>query len=298
MGTDILLNSDVPFPLFGRGKVRDTYDLGEQLLIVTTDRVSAFDCVMPNGIPDKGKVLTQLSEFWFNSTAHIIRNHMVSTRLRDMPPILSTAPYSEQLDGRVMLVHKAMRLDFECVVRGYLAGSGWSEYQSSGTVCGIALPAGLKQAAKLESPIFTPATKAESGHDINVSFEEMANKVGESLASQIKTASLAIYSYAAAFALQRGIIIADTKMEFGLLDGQLILIDELLTPDSSRFWSVASYEAGQSPPSFDKQYLRDWLEQTGWDKQPPAPVLPAEVVSGTASRYRDALRLLTGRDVR
>ena len=292
MAQKVMLQTNLPLPLFGRGKVRDTYDLGDRLLMVATDRISAFDAIMPNGILDKGRVLTLLSAFWFRRTREIIPNHLISIEMADLPESLGTA--AEALAGRFMLVRKAKRLDFECVVRGYLAGSGWVDYQRTGAVCGVKLPTGLRQADELPEPIFTPATKAESGHDINISLDEMKNSVGEDLGQAIADVSIAIYRAAAALALDRGIIIADTKMEFGLLDDQLILIDELLTPDSSRFWAVGEYAPGGSPPSFDKQYVRDWLERSGWDKQPPAPALPDEVVAGTASRYREAYEWLTG----
>lgn len=292
MPHEVVLSTNLPLPLFGRGKVRDTYDLGDRLLMVASDRISAFDAILPNGIPDKGRVLTMLSAFWFGRTGEIIRNHLLSTAMSDLPDELQ--PSAEMLAGRFMIVRKAKRLDFECVVRGYLAGSGWLDYQRTGAVCGVQLPAGLRQADQLPEPIFTPATKAESGHDINISLDEMKNEVGEDLGQAIADVSLAIYRAAAAYALDRGIIIADTKMEFGLLDDQLILIDELLTPDSSRFWAVGEYAPGSSPPSFDKQYVRDWLESSSWNKQPPAPALPDEVVAGTASRYREAYEWLTG----
>jgi len=292
MAQEVVLQTNLPLPLFGRGKVRDTYDLGDQLLVVATDRISAFDAIMPNGIPDKGRVLTLLSAFWFGRTREIIPNHLISVEMADLPESLGAA--AEALAGRFMLVRKAKRVDFECVVRGYLAGSGWVDYQRTGAVCGVKLPMGLRQADELPEPIFTPATKAETGHDINISLDEMKNSVGEDLGQAIADVSIAIYRAAAAYALDRGIIIADTKMEFGLLDDQLILIDELLTPDSSRFWAVGEYAPGGSPPSFDKQYVRDWLERSGWDKQPPAPALPDDVVVETTSRYREAYEWLTG----
>lgn len=292
MPHEIVLETNLPLPLFGRGKVRDTYDLGDRLLMVATDRLSAFDSILPNGIPDKGRVLTLLSAFWFGRTSEIIPNHLLSVDTADLPASLAAS--AEMLAGRFMLVRKARRLDFECVVRGYLAGSGWADYQQSGEVCGVRLPPGLRQADQLPEPIFTPATKAESGHDINISLDVMKNSVGEDLGQAIADASIAIYRAAAAYALDRGIIIADTKMEFGLLDDHLILIDELLTPDSSRFWAVGDYAPGKAPASFDKQYVRDWLESSGWNKEPPAPVLPDEVVAGTASRYREAYEWLTG----
>jgi phosphoribosylaminoimidazole-succinocarboxamide synthase len=292
MAQEVVLQTNLPLPLFGRGKVRDTYDLGDRLLMVATDRISAFDAIMPNGIPDKGRVLTLLSAFWFGRTREIIPNHLISVEMADLPESLGAA--AEALAGRFMLVRKAKRVDFECVVRGYLAGSGWVDYQRTGAVCGVKLPMGLRQADELPEPIFTPATKAETGHDINISLDEMKNSVGEDLGQAIADVSIAIYRAAAAYALDRGIIIADTKMEFGLLDDQLILIDELLTPDSSRFWAVGEYAPGGSPPSFDKQYVRDWLERSGWDKQPPAPALPDDVVVETTSRYREAYEWLTG----
>jgi len=292
MAADVVTTTGLPLQLFSRGKVRDTYDLGDQLLMVTTDRLSAFDCILPNGIPDKGRVLTKLAAFWFDRTRALVPNHLLSTSVADLPE--EVRPQAELLRDRCMLVRKAERIDFECVVRGYLAGSAWAEYQARGEVCGIKLPRGLRQADQLPEPIFTPATKAESGHDINIALKEMKNQVGEDLGQQLADASLAIYRDAAAYSLDRGIIIADTKMEFGLLGDRLMLIDELLTPDSSRFWSVGAYAPGVSPPSFDKQYVRDWLEQSGWNKRPPAPRLPDEIVAGTASRYREAYEWLTG----
>ena len=291
MPQPVMLQTDLPLPRFGAGKVRDTYDLGNRLLMVTTDRLSAFDVVLPNGIPGKGEVLTRLSAFWFARTGDLIPNHLLSTDVADLPD--AAQPFRDQLAGRFMIVRKAKRIDFECVVRGYLAGSAWSEYRDSGTVCGITLPSGLRQADELPEPIFTPATKAESGHDQNISLDELKNRVGEDLGQALADASIAIYTAAAAYALDRGIIIADTKMEFGLLGDRLILIDELLTPDSSRFWAVGEYQPGGSPPSFDKQYVRDWLERSGWNKQPPPPALPPDVIAATASRYREILDILT-----
>jgi phosphoribosylaminoimidazole-succinocarboxamide synthase len=288
----ILLETNLPLPRFGVGKVRDTYDLGDRLLMVTTDRISAFDCVLPNGIPGKGEVLTRLAAFWFGRMQTLLPNHLLSMDVADLPSAAESQ--RDLLAGRFMIVRKARRIDFECVVRGYLAGSAWRDYLETGTICGIRLPEGLRQADELPAPIFTPATKAASGHDVNVSLEEMKNVVGEDLGQALADASIAIYTAAAQFALDRGIIIADTKMEFGLLGKQIILIDELLTPDSSRFWAVGEYAPGGSPPSFDKQYLRDWLERSGWNKQPPAPVLPEEIVADTAARYREALEWLTG----
>ncbi len=295
MPAQVVTTTDLPLPKFSVGKVRDTYDLGDRLLMVATDRISAFDCILPNGIPDKGRVLTQLSAFWFDRLSDVIANHLISMDLAELPPALSNdATLRELLAGRFMIVKKAKRFDFECVVRGYLAGSGWADYQRTGAVCGVALPAGLRQGERLPEPIFTPATKAEEGHDLNISLDEMKRAIGEDMAQTIADASIALYKAAASYALDCGIIIADTKMEFGLLDGELILIDELLTPDSSRYWPVADYRPGGSPPSFDKQYVRDWLEASGWNKQPPAPALPAEVVEGAATRYREAYEWLTG----
>ncbi|HST89639.1 MAG TPA: phosphoribosylaminoimidazolesuccinocarboxamide synthase [Ktedonobacterales bacterium] len=292
MAQGVMLQTDLPLPRFGTGKVRDTYDLGNRLLMVTTDRLSAYDVVLPNGIPGKGEVLTRLSAFWFARTGDLIPNHLLSTDVADLPD--AAQPLRDQLAGRFMIVRKAKRIDFECVVRGYLAGSAWGEYRESGSVCGVRLPPGLRQADELPEPIFTPATKAESGHDQNISLDELKNHVGEDLGQALADASIAVYTAAAAYALDRGIIIADTKMEFGLLGDRLILIDELLTPDSSRFWAVGDYQPGGSPPSFDKQFVRDWLERSGWNKQPPAPALPPDVVAGTSQRYLAALEWLTG----
>lgn len=292
MPREVVLQTDLPLPRFGTGKVRDTYDLGDRLLMVATDRLSAFDCVLPSGIPGKGEVLTRLSAFWFARTSALVPNHLISTDAADLPA--AVRHHADWLSGRFMLVRKARRLDFECVVRGYLAGSGWAEYQRDGQVGGVRLPRGLQQADALPEPIFTPATKAQSGHDSNSSLEAMKNVVGAEIGQAMAEASLALYRAAAAYARARGIIIADTKLEFGLLDGQLLVIDELLTPDSSRFWTLGTYAPGGSPPSFDKQYVRDWLERSGWSKQPPAPALPEDIIQETASRYREALLWLTG----
>jgi phosphoribosylaminoimidazole-succinocarboxamide synthase len=295
MPAQVVITTDLPLPKFSVGKVRDTYDLGDRLLMVATDRISAFDSIMPNGVPDKGRVLTQLSAFWFDRLSNVIANHLISVDTADLPDaVRNDTALRDMLAGRFMIVKKAKRFDFECVVRGYLAGSGWADYQRTGAVCGVALPAGLRQGERLPEPIFTPATKAEEGHDINVSLDEMKRAIGDEMAQTIADASIALYQAATTYALDRGIIIADTKMEYGLLDGELILIDELLTPDSSRYWPVADYQPGGSPPSFDKQFLRDWLETSGWNKQPPAPTLPADVVSGLASRYREVYEWLTG----
>lgn len=292
MSAAVLLQTTLPLPHFGTGKVRDTYDLGDRLLMVATDRVSAFDCVFPNGIPRKGEVLTRLSAFWFTRTRDLMPNHLISTDPADLPAQLAT--HRDQIANRFMLVRKARRLDFECVARGYLAGSAWEDYSATGAVCGVRLPSGLRLADRLPEPIFTPATKEESGHDRNITLDQMKNALGEDLGQGLADATLAIYRHAADYALDRGIIIADTKMEFGLIEDQLILIDELLTPDSSRFWAVSEYAPGSSPPSFDKQFLRDYVTATGWNKQPPAPALPAEVITGTAERYREAFEWLTG----
>ena len=282
--------------LKGRGKVRDIYDFGDRLLIVATDQISAFDVVMPNPIPDKGKILTQLSKFWFDHTREIIPNHIVSTRLKDFP--LECQPYEEMLRGRSMLVVKTEVLPIECVVRGYLSGSAWEEYKTTGEVCGIPLPKGLLESSKLEEPIFTPATKAEIGqHDENITFEEVEKTVGEDLAGRLKSLSLAIYKRARDFADQRGILIADTKMEFGIQEGKLLLIDELLTPDSSRFWPKDEYQPGGPQKSFDKQFLRDYLLSIHWNKTPPAPELPEEVIQKTWQKYLEAYVRLVGKSL-
>ena len=289
-----LLQSDLPFPV-GRGKVRDVYDLGDMLLIVATDRISAFDCVMPNGIPRKGEVLTQISYFRFAQTERFQPNHLISRANDPLPANLQ--PFARQLAGRSMIVKKAAPLAIECVVRGYLAGSGWQEYRKEQTVCGIKLPAGLTESSELAEPIFTPATKAETGHDENISFEQAAAIVGRELAEQARKASLRLYSDGREYARQRGIIIADTKFEFGLFENRLILIDEVLTPDSSRFWPADQYQAGRSQPSFDKQFVRDYLETLKWDKNPPAPALPGEVVERTQAKYLEAYTRLTGKQL-
>jgi len=282
--------------LKGRGKVRDIYDLGDRLLIVATDRISAFDVVMPNPIPDKGRVLTQLSKFWFELTKEIVPNHVISTEAEDFPK--ECQPYKEILRGRSMLVVKTEPLSVECVVRGYLSGSGWEEYKKTGEVCGIPLPRGLLESAKLEEPIFTPATKAEVGlHDENITMEKVEKVVGKDLAQRLKSLSLAIYKKARDFAEKRGILIADTKMEFGIKDGKLLLIDELLTPDSSRFWPKDGYRSGGSQKSFDKQFLRDYLLSLKWDKSPPAPELPKEIIQKTREKYLEAYQRIVGKPV-
>jgi phosphoribosylaminoimidazole-succinocarboxamide synthase len=289
---EVVLRTEIPgVPQPRRGKVRDIYDLGEALLLVATDRVSAFDVVLPEGIPGKGRVLTQISLYWFGLVSDIIGNHVLSSKVEDFP-----APFNrhrELLQGRSMLVRKAQVLPVECIVRGYLSGSGWRSYQRDGTVCGIRLPGGLKESSKLAEPIFTPSTKAQEGHDVNITFQEMARMVGEERAQKLRDLSLRIYQRGQQIAEQKGIVIADTKMEFGLLNGELILVDELLTPDSSRFWSKKDYREGQSQDSFDKQIIRDYLLGIGWSGEPPPPHLPQEVVEKTARRYEEILRILT-----
>jgi phosphoribosylaminoimidazole-succinocarboxamide synthase len=289
---DALLQSSLPFPV-RRGKVRDVYDLGGQLLIVATDRISAFDCIMPNGIPDKGKMLTAISLFWFAKFSAQFEHHLLGSQMSQYPS--SLRPFAPQIDGRSMLVKKADVIPIECVARGYLAGSGWKEYQKSQSVCGIGLPPGLRQCDRLPEPIFTPATKEESGHDINIDFAETVARIGESTATTLRDRTLSLYSQAAEHARSRGVIIADTKFEFGRLpDGKIILIDEILTPDSSRFWPANEYAPGRDQPSFDKQFVRNYLEKLDWNKTPPAPPLPPEVVAGTRERYIEAYKLLTG----
>jgi len=293
--TQLVLNTDFPdLKLAGRGKVRDIYDLGESLLIVTTDRISAFDVIMNEGIPGKGYVLTRISAFWFRQMEDIIPNHIISTEVADFPA--ECGKYAEILRGRSMLVKKAKPLPAECIVRGYLAGSGWKEYQATGSVCGIALPPGLRESDRLPEPIFTPSTKAEIGdHDENIPFERMVELCGGELAEKARQATVQIYLRARDIADGKGIIIADTKFEFGVYDNGLIIIDECLTPDSSRFWPKDSYRPGGPQPSFDKQFLRDYLETLDWNKKAPAPVLPEEIIRRTAEKYREALEKLTGR---
>jgi len=295
----VLINTNLPLSLFFRGKVRDTYDLGNLLLIVATDRISAFDSVLPCGIPDKGLVLNQLSAFWFNKTKNLVPNHLIETvnDVNCLDSYLSPKnrfAYPSYLNRRSMIVNKAKRIPVECVVRGYLSGSAWAEYQKWGTISGESLPKGLKESQELPQPLFTPTTKAETGHDQPLSMDEIKRLAGVAIAEEMKEQSLAIYSYARSYARARGIIIADTKMEFGLDNGKLILIDELLTPDSSRFWDAELYRVGQSQPSYDKQPVRDWLVQSGWDKEPPAPMLPPEVIEATTKRYQEAYYRLTG----
>lgn len=289
-----VMQTDLPgLKLVTRGKVRDIYDLGEALLLVTSDRISAFDVIMDEPIPDKGFVLTAISTFWFRQMEDIVKNHIISTDVADFPA--ACQPYADVLKGRSMLVKKAQPLMAECIVRGYVSGSGWKDYQATGAICGIQLPAGLKESDRLPEPIFTPSTKAELGtHDENISFERMAEMCGRDLAEQARDYTLKIYTRARDLADQKGIIIADTKFEFGVYDGELIIIDECMTPDSSRFWLKSAYQPGGPQPSFDKQFLRDYLETLDWGKTAPAPVLPAEILEKTAEKYREALFRLTG----
>jgi len=274
-----------------KGKVRDIYEVNDYLLIVATDRVSAFDVVLPTGIPGKGMVLTQISLFWFNQVKDIIENHVVSANIEEFPE--SLIKYKDILEGRSMLVRKATPLPVECIVRGYITGSGWKDYQKTGMVCGIKLPSGLKESQKLPEPIFTPSTKADQGHDINISFEETIKILGKETAEKIRNFAIAIYKKASEIAEKKGIIIADTKMEFGFYNGKIILIDELLTPDSSRFWSMKDYSPGKSQDSYDKQIVRDYLLSIKWDKKPPAPQLPEEIVKKTSERYEEIFKILT-----
>lgn len=289
-----LLQVDLPgIRRLKSGKVREVFDLGESYLIVATDRISAFDCVMPNGIPGKGAVLTRLSHFWFDRLARVVPNHRLLGAMDPLPD--SLRPFSDWLQNRSMVVRKARPLPIECVVRGYLAGSGWQEYQRSGTVCGVRLPAGLREADRLNEAIFTPATKAEEGHDENISFEAAEKLVGGEIAGRVRDLSIRIYEASREFAATRGILIADTKFEFGLIDGELTLIDEVLTPDSSRFWPADSYEPGRGQLSFDKQFVRDYLMTLNWDRTPPAPALPPDVVRRTREKYLDVFERLTGK---
>ncbi len=295
----VVLTTDIKeYPLIRRGKVRDIYDLGETLLFIASDRISAFDVVMPNGIPGKGRVLTQTSLFWFDFLKDVVDNHLVTANVDEYPVKLRA--YRDQLEGRSMIVVKADRIDAECIVRGYISGSMWKELQTarksgSNSVHGFEFPAALRESEKLPTTLFTPSSKNDDGHDENISFEQMVEMVGRDTAELCRDKSLAVYQKAADYALTKGIIIADTKFEFGYKNSKFILIDEVLSPDSSRFWPVDKYEIGKSQPSFDKQPIRDYLESTGWDKKPPAPVLPDEVVNASASRYREAQRLLTGK---
>jgi phosphoribosylaminoimidazole-succinocarboxamide synthase len=282
--------------LTARGKVRDIYDLGDSLLIVATDRLSAFDYVLPDPIPDKGKVLNQISEFWFRRFADLVPHHVIATEVEKFPAPLPR--FADQLAGRSTLARKLEMLPVECVARGYLAGSGWKEYRRQGTVCGIELPAGLQESSQLPEPLFTPSTKAEEGHDENIPYAEVERLVGAELAARLRRLTLDLYAAGADHARGRGIIIADTKFEFGMAGDELVLADEVLTPDSSRFWPADRYEPGRGQPSFDKQYVRDHLESVGWNKQPPVPSLPAEIVEGTRERYLEIFRILTGEELR
>lgn len=288
-----MLTCELPgIPRIASGKVREIFDVSrENLLLIATDRISAFDCILPTPIPNKGKVLTQISAFWFQKL-DFVPNHFVTCSVQSYPETLQ--PYAEILAGRSMLVKKAVPLPVECIARGYLAGSAWKEYQASGTVCGQNVPAGLQESDRLDSPLFTPTTKATSGHDRNMTWKECRALLGEDIAQQVRDWTLELYEYGRAYAATRGILIADTKFEFGLIDDQLILVDECLTPDSSRFWPTTSYQPGTTPPSFDKQFVRDYLESISWDKTPPAPPLPQDIVSQTAEKYRQAYTQLTG----
>ncbi|MHB8376224.1 MAG: phosphoribosylaminoimidazolesuccinocarboxamide synthase [Dehalococcoidia bacterium] len=292
----VLIDSPLPNRTY-RGKVRDTYDLGDRLLIVATDRISAFDAVLPTGIPDKGKVLSQMSAWWFEHTTDVVPNHFI--RLAD-GTAADELPFAlpPELIGHTSIVKKAQRVDVECIVRGYLAGSAWAEYKQWGTVNGVRMEKGMVESQQLTEPMFTPTTKAEEGHDEPMTLSDLIQEVGPEPAQVLKLRSLALYNFAAAYARERGIIIADTKFEFGWHEGELIVIDEILTPDSSRFWDMHDYAPGRPQASFDKQYVRDWLSASGWDREPPAPPLPPEVVQGTSERYKEAYRRLTGREVR
>ena len=291
---EIITETHLPNRLH-RGKVRDTYDLGEGLLLmVATDRISAFDVVLPNGIPDKGMILSRLSSFWFHKTAHLIPNHLVALAEDQTTHEQELANIPLGIIRRAMVVKQAQRIDIECIVRGYIAGSAWAEYQQYGTIFGEPAPSGLQEGDKLERPLFTPTTKAETGHDTNMTLDEVKSMVGESRARELEEKSIAVYDFAREYAARQGIIIADTKMEFGVLGNQLILIDELLTPDSSRFWDATTYNPGKSQPNFDKQFVRDWLNSTGWDHEPPAPELPQDIVEKTSDRYKEAYSRLTG----
>jgi phosphoribosylaminoimidazole-succinocarboxamide synthase len=289
--------SDILIPeltLFKKGKVRNVFELEDKLLVIATDRISAFDFILPSLIPDKGKILTQLSCFWFDYTQLVCPNHVITADVNKFPPVLQK--YREMLDKRTMLVKKTSVVPVECVVRGYLSGSGWKEYKTTGKTSGVKLPVGLKESDRLEDPIFTPSTKAEAGHDLNISFKDMQKLIGASLATKIKKVSLALYQKASLHALSRGIIIADTKFEFGLDKDDLILVDEIFTPDSSRFWPLATYAPGKGQPSLDKQFVRDYLERTSWDKQSPPPPLPEDIIQKTSEKYFEIYRLLTGKN--
>jgi len=291
MLSKVVVNTDLPIDVVNKGKVRDIYEIDDNLLLVVTDRISAFDYVLPNPIPSKGVCLNQLSKFWFEYTKDIVPNHMISTELDDFPEVLQD--YSEQLEYRSMLVKKTKVIPIECIVRGYISGSAWKSYKKDGTVCGIKLSSGLRESEQFDEPLFTPSTKADTGHDINISFEEMEEIAGDDVSEQLKKFSLGLYTTAAEYARKKGIIIADTKFEFGMLDDEIILIDEVLTPDSSRFWPADRYELGRSQPSFDKQFVRDYLDTTGWDKNSPPPQLPEEVIKETQRKYQEAYEKIT-----
>lgn len=289
----VLMQTDLPGVKFhARGKVRDIYDLGDALLFIATDRLSAFDVVLPTAIPNKGKVLTQMSRFWFDFFGDVVPNHVISLSVDDYPE--QVRQFRDQLEGRSMMVRRAQVFPIECVVRGYLTGSGWKDYKKSGKVCGIALPVDLTESEQLSEPIFTPSTKAATGHDENISEAEAADIVGADTVRELRDLSMDIYNRAAAFAAEKGIIICDTKFEFGVIDGRISIVDEMLTPDSSRFWPASEYEPGKAQPSFDKQFVRNYLEKIEWGKQPPAPELPPDVVEGTSAKYAEAFRRLTG----
>ena len=292
MNADVVTTTDLPLTIVSRGKVRDIYEIKGTLLIVTTDRISAFDYVLPNPIPSKGICLTQLSKFWFDYTKTIVPNHLISTNIDEFPETLRS--HRQHLKHRSMLVKKCSVIPIECIVRGYISGSAWKSYQRDHTVCGITLPPGLQESEQFEEPLFTPSTKATSGHDENISYTKMKELVGEDISEQLKRYSLAIYTSAAEYARKRGIIIADTKFEFGIVDDHVILIDEVLTPDSSRFWPAEHYAPGKAQPSFDKQYVRDYLTTTGWDKNSSPPQLPKDVINETASKYKEAYEKITG----
>ena len=291
MLSKVVVNTDLPIDVVNKGKVRDIYEIDDNLLLVVTDRISAFDYVLPNPIPSKGVCLNQLSKFWFEYTKDIVPNHMISTELDDFPEVLQD--YSEQLEYRSMLVKKTKVIPIECIVRGYISGSAWKSYKKDGTVCGIKLSSGLRESEQFDEPLFTPSTKADTGHDINISFGEMEEIAGDDVSEQLKKFSLRLYTTAAEYARKKGIIIADTKFEFGMLDDEIILIDEVLTPDSSRFWPADRYELGRSQPSFDKQFVRDYLDTTGWDKNSPPPQLPEEVIKETQRKYQEAYEKIT-----
>ncbi|MCX7749407.1 MAG: phosphoribosylaminoimidazolesuccinocarboxamide synthase [Clostridia bacterium] len=290
----VINNTDfINLPLFIKGKVRNVYDLGDKLLIIVTDRISAFDVVFPNLIPDKGRVLNSISEFWFDYTKDIVGNHVITTDVSKYPGELSK--FKEELQGRSMLVKKIEMAPAECIVRGYLSGSGWKSYQKEGSICGIKLPQGLRESEKLPEPIFTPTTKAHEGHDENITFEELADKIGSDLATKLRDASIALFNKASQHAESRGLILADTKFEFGIMNGELVIADEMCTPDSSRFWAMDKYEVGKPQDSFDKQFVRDYLESIKWDKKPPAPELPEDVIMNTRNKYMEAYERITGK---